>query len=93
MALTQTIGAAKRGCSSETLAELPSGTYAEFSKTKNGEEKVVGDSQSCAICLEDYKLEDLCLKLSRCSHFYHKECVRVGIHSSSPPFSIFHFFL
>lgn len=84
MALSQIVGPVKRGCSDDTLGGLPNGTYAEFSAgtSENSEDnKVVGDNGNCAICLEDYKQEDMCTKLPRCSHFYHKDCVKV---SSSP---------
>jgi hypothetical protein len=74
MALSQSIGQVKKGCSKETMNKLPSGKYSEFS---NASDKVVGDNGNCAICLEDYKPDDGCLKLPRCSHFYHKDCVKV----------------
>ncbi|CAG7849014.1 SubName: Full=Uncharacterized protein {ECO:0000313/EMBL:CCA67371.1} [Serendipita indica DSM 11827] len=80
MALTQHVGPVKRGCSQKSLEELPSGTYKEFSE--GATEKVVGDNGNCAICLEDYQPEDACMKLPRCSHFYHKDCVKEWLKSA-----------
>jgi RING-like zinc finger len=45
--------------------------------------KVLGDNGNCAICLEDYVPTDVCTKLPRCLHFYHKDCVKV-----IPPFPL-----
>ncbi|PVF96975.1 hypothetical protein CPB86DRAFT_858380 [Serendipita vermifera] len=80
MALGQSIGQVKKGCSKETLNKLPCGKYSEFSSVSN--DKAVGDNGNCAICLEDYKPEDNCLKLPRCSHFYHKDCVKEWLKSA-----------
>lgn len=82
LALGQIVGPVKRGCSEDTLGGLPHGTYAEFSATgpeNNNENKVLGDSGNCAICLEDYVATDMCTKLPRCLHFYHKDCVKVSL--------------
>ncbi|KIM24887.1 hypothetical protein M408DRAFT_331556 [Serendipita vermifera MAFF 305830] len=79
LALGQLVGPVKRGCSDDTLGGLPHGTYAEFSAGSAetaGDNKVLGDNNSCAICLEDYTPTDMCTKLPRCLHFYHKDCVK-----------------
>lgn len=72
----------KRGCASEAVDKLPSGSYADFSTPApgdgNGKGKVKGDDGSCAICLEDYMESDICTKLPKCSHFYHKICIAVS---------------
>jgi hypothetical protein len=83
LALGQIVGPVKRGCSEGTLDGLPRGTYAEFSAGGSDDNKVLGDNGSCAICLEDYRSTDLCTKLPRCKHFYHKDCVKVSF-SASP---------
>ncbi|KAG8825216.1 hypothetical protein FRC19_011892 [Serendipita sp. 401] len=77
MALGQMIGPAASGCSNKTLDDLQSGVYREFAGEKRSEPgQAVSDNDNCAICLEDYKEADVCVRLPRCSHLYHKECIK-----------------
>lgn len=82
MRLSAMIGDVRKGVTSDVLDKLPKGKFGEFVDTKGkGKDKEQEGDLACAICLEEYKDDDDCVKMIRCRHFYHAECIRV---STSP---------
>ena len=72
------IGDVRKGVSSDVLDKLPKGKFSEFVDTRGkGKDKEREGDLACAICLEEYKDDDDCVKMIRCRHFYHAECIRV----------------
>ena len=84
MRLSAMIGDVRKGVSSDVLDRLPKGKFNEFVDTKGkGKDKEQEGDLACAICLEEYKEDDDCVKMIRCRHFYHAECIQVCIPSLS----------
>ncbi|GJJ12956.1 hypothetical protein Clacol_007203 [Clathrus columnatus] len=66
--LSSLIGDVKpRGTAPHLLAKMPTGFYKDFIEP-DGETR-------CPICLDDYKELDPVLRISDCSHWFHKECL------------------
>jgi hypothetical protein len=82
LALEQMIGPVKRGCSTEVLNQLPSGT---FEKLVGDPKKALTEEERCSVCLDEYEKEQICTKLPKCSHLYHKECIEVCVFGWSVP--------
>ena len=93
MRLSAIIGDVRKGVSSDVLDKLPKGKFSEFVNTKGkGKDREQEGDLACAICLEEYKDDDDCVKMIRCRHFYHAECIRVctpliRVHESDRPIS------
>ena len=78
MRLSAMIGDVRKGVSSDVLDKLPKGKFNEFVDVKGkGKDREQEGDLACAICLEEYKDDDDCVKMIRCRHFYHAECIRV----------------
>ncbi|KAF9809335.1 hypothetical protein IEO21_07437 [Rhodonia placenta] len=60
-----------RGTPDHIVAALPHGLYREWAAPGESETR-------CPICLDDYQPEDPVLKISDCSHWFHKGCIEVG---------------
>ena len=61
------------GLTDEDFDRLEEKTY--FVQRKTGKEDNPSTSDTCAICLEDYKSFD-CLKNLGCNHMFHKTCLK-----------------
>ncbi|PCH41923.1 hypothetical protein WOLCODRAFT_72346, partial [Wolfiporia cocos MD-104 SS10] len=69
--LTSFIGEGRpRGLPEHIISSLPRGTYREWARPGETEER-------CPICLEDYQPADPVLKVTECSHWFHYECLEV----------------
>ncbi|KAH9942703.1 hypothetical protein B0H21DRAFT_696156 [Amylocystis lapponica] len=69
--LTGLLGEARsRGTPASVMSSLPSGIYKDWAKPGESEER-------CPICLDDYQATDPVLKVTECSHWFHKGCLEV----------------
>ncbi|KZT06614.1 uncharacterized protein LAESUDRAFT_653118, partial [Laetiporus sulphureus 93-53] len=69
--LSTIVGEARpRGTSAQIVSSLPSGVYRDWAIPGESEER-------CPICLDDYQQEDPVLKVTDCSHWFHKACLEV----------------
>ncbi|KAL6303717.1 hypothetical protein BKA93DRAFT_734388, partial [Sparassis latifolia] len=83
LSLAEFLGEAKpRGTPADVVASLPSGVYRDWASPGNTEER-------CPICLDDYQPTDPVLKLSACSHWFHKGCIEVCCKWLSLPRTLF----
>ncbi|TCD65376.1 hypothetical protein EIP91_002740 [Steccherinum ochraceum] len=74
--LTSLIGEARpRGTSRTVIDSLPNGKYSEWA-TASSEKR-------CPICLDDYEPSDPVLKVPKCSHWFHKDCLEQWLGSAS----------
>jgi len=72
LALEQMNGPVKKGCSTDVLNQLPSGT---FEKLVGDSKKALTEEERCSVCLDEYEKQQMCTRLPKCSHVYHKECI------------------
>jgi hypothetical protein len=82
LALEQMNGPVKKGCSTDVLNQLPSGT---FEKLVGDSKKALTEEERCSVCLDEYEKQQMCTRLPKCSHVYHKECIEVCIFSLPIP--------
>ncbi|KAH9916758.1 uncharacterized protein BXZ73DRAFT_9825, partial [Epithele typhae] len=77
LSLSSILGDVKpRGTASDVISALPKGTYGDWAKPGDTEER-------CPICLDDYQVADPCLRVPDCTHWFHEGCLTVRL-SSSP---------
>jgi len=43
--------------------------------TEGSERVTLETGQRCLVCLCDFEVEDMCRKLVKCNHLFHKECI------------------
>jgi len=66
--LTAALGEVKpRNTPSHIIASLPSGKYGEWATP--------GSDERCPVCLDDYQADDELLKITDCSHWFHRGCL------------------
>ncbi|EMD32435.1 hypothetical protein CERSUDRAFT_58542, partial [Gelatoporia subvermispora B] len=58
-----------RGTPEDIIARLPTALYRDWASQSSDER--------CPICLDDYEQTDPVLKVSDCSHWFHKLCLEV----------------
>ncbi|XP_054820129.1 putative RING-H2 finger protein ATL71 [Prosopis cineraria] len=82
------VPAAQRGLDDSTLNSFPKLSYSEMKQNKNhySSNNIEDPSNSCSICLADYKDEDTLRLLPDCGHLYHLRCVDpwLKLHDSCP---------
>jgi hypothetical protein len=61
-----------RGTPADVIRSMPSCSYGNCPEAKT--------ENRCPICLDDYGQEDVVTVIKRCSHWFHRECVQVGVH-------------
>ncbi|KAH7096277.1 hypothetical protein BKA62DRAFT_625146, partial [Auriculariales sp. MPI-PUGE-AT-0066] len=72
MRLASQLGEARpRGVPDAIIANLPTGLYKDF-------QEVEGDTSRCPICLDDYDVTDVVMRLTECTHWMHKVCLEVA---------------
>jgi len=68
MNLSAALGEVKqRNTPSHIIANLPSGKYSEWAAP--------GCDERCPVCLDDYQVHDDLLKITDCSHWFHRGCL------------------
>ncbi|ODQ51596.1 hypothetical protein SAICODRAFT_31231 [Saitoella complicata NRRL Y-17804] len=40
-----------------------------------GDDAIVADGDRCLVCLSDFAPNEVCRKLTKCGHLFHKECI------------------
>ncbi|KAF9787982.1 hypothetical protein BJ322DRAFT_1046327 [Thelephora terrestris] len=68
MNLSAALGEVKqRNTPSHIIANLPSGKYSEWAAP--------GCDERCPVCLDDYQVHDDLLKITDCTHWFHRGCL------------------
>lgn len=47
-----------------------------FRSNNNSSSRLCYSSESCVICMKEFKEGETCLALTTCNHFFHPDCIR-----------------